>query len=78
MCVRASEEGLTCAANTTFWPQKTADILSYPQSQRTKQKKGSNAHLILLQEKKDPRSTPCNWKEPISGSCNWLLSLINP
>ena len=77
MNVRASEESLTCAANTTFWPQKTAYILSYPQSQRTKQKKGSNAHLILLQEKKDPRSTPWG-KEPISGSCNWLLSLINP
>ena len=21
----------------------------------------------LLQEKNDPRSTPCNWQEPISG-----------
>ena len=36
-CVREvyCEESLSCAANTTFWPQKTADILSYPQRERT-------------------------------------------
>ena len=30
MCIRASEESLTCATNTTFWSQKTVDILNYP------------------------------------------------
>ena len=57
MCLLASEESLSCAANTTFGPQKTADILNYPQRQRATQKR-NNAYLDLLEEKKDPRSTP--------------------
>ena len=73
MCIRASEESVSCAANTTFSPQKTADILSYPQRQRAKQKR-DNAYLHLLQGKEDRRSSPCNWQESISGSCNWLIS----
>ena len=73
MCIRAGEESLSCAANTSFWPQKTADILSHPQRQRAKQKR-NNAYLHLLQGKEDLRSSPCYWQEPISGSCNWLLS----
>ena len=58
VCIRASEESLSCAANTTFWPQKRPDILSYPQRQSATQKR-YNANLHLLQEKKDPRSYPC-------------------
>ena len=57
MCLLASEESLSCAANTTFRPQKTADILNYPQRQRATQNR-NNAYLDLLEEKKDPRSTP--------------------
>ena len=57
MCLLASEESLSCAANTSFGPQKTADILNYPQRQRATQKR-NNAYLDLLEEKKDPRSTP--------------------
>ena len=39
MCIRGSEESPSCAANTTLWPQKTADILSYPKDmQRANQK----------------------------------------
>ena len=56
MCLLASEESLFCAANTTFGPQKTADILNYPQRESTTQKR-NNAYLDLLEEKKDPRST---------------------
>ena len=29
MCITAIEESLCCAANITFLPQKTADILNY-------------------------------------------------
>ena len=29
MCIRAIKESLFCAANITFLPQKTADILNY-------------------------------------------------
>ena len=47
MCITAIEESLCCAANITFLPQKTADILNY-------------AHH-LLQAQVDPRSTLCNW-----------------
>ena len=65
MRLLASGESLCCAANTSFWPQKTADILNYPQRERATQKE-NNAYL---KEKKDPRSSPCNWQEPISGSC---------
>ena len=65
MCIRASEESLSYAANTTLWPQKkTADILSYPQRQRATQKR-NNAYLHFLQEKK---------RDPLLGSCYWLLS----
>ena len=71
-CIIASEESLSRAVNTTFWPQKTADILSYPQRQRTKQKK--EQCIPSPSRKKDPRSTPCYWQEPNSSSCNWLLS----
>ena len=67
MCIRASEESLSCAANAIFWPQKTADILSYPQQQRAIQNRRSNAYLHVLLEEKDPRSTP--WQEPIIGYC---------
>ena len=57
MCIRASEESLTSAANTTFWPQKTADILSYPQSQRTKEKKEA-MHTLFSFKKKRIRDPP--------------------
>ena len=41
-----SEESLSCAANTTFGLKD----------------KRNNVYLnYLLQEKKDPTSTPCNW-----------------
>ena len=50
MCMRVSAESLSCAANTTFWPQITADILSYPQRQRAVQKRNS-AYFHLLQGK---------------------------
>ena len=67
MCIRASEESLSCAANTIFWPQKTADTLSYSQRQRAIQNRRSNAYLNVLLEEKDPRYTP--WQEPIIGYC---------
>ena len=80
MCIRASEESRSCAANTTFWPQKkTADILSYPQRQRGTQK-GNNAYLYFLQEKK-ARSTPwlllLAFKQPIVQR-EFFRSLIRP
>ena len=37
MCIKASEESLSFAVNTTFWSQRLADILSNPQRQRAKQ-----------------------------------------
>ena len=45
----------------TFWPQKTADILSYRDRQRAKEK-----YLHLPLGKGDARSSPCNWQEPIT------------
>ena len=41
MYIRASVESLSCAANTTFWPQQTADILNYPQRKRATQKRNN-------------------------------------
>ena len=64
MCIRAGEESLSCAANTTFWQQKTADILT----------KEETMHTSISLKKKDLSSTPCNWQESISGSFNCLLS----
>ena len=37
-------EPLLCGEYTTFWPQKTADILNYPQRQRATQKR-NNAYV---------------------------------
>ena len=51
MCIRASEERVSCAANTTFSPQKTADILSYSQRQRPN-KKGTMHTFISFKEKR--------------------------
>ena len=47
MCITAIEESLCCAANITFLPQKTEDLLNYGHH--------------LLQAQVDPRSTLCNW-----------------
>ena len=57
MCVRASEESLTCAAHTTFWPQKTADILSYPQKTKDQTKKEA-MHTFISFKKKSIRDPP--------------------
>ena len=46
MCIKASEESLTCATNTTFWSQKTVDILNYPKDKGPNKKK-NNAFLHL-------------------------------
>ena len=76
MCLLPSEESLSCAMNTALWPQKTTYILNNPQRQKGHTKR-NNAYLNLLQEKKDLRSTPCNWRESISSSvsslCNKLM-----
>ena len=69
-----SEESLSCAMNTTFWPQKTTYILNNSQRQKGHTKR-NNAYLNLLQEKKDLRSTPCNWKESTSSSVSSLCRI---
>lgn len=37
----------SCAANITFWTQKTADILNYPQRQGATQKRAMHTFISL-------------------------------
>ena len=63
MCSLPSEESLSFAMNTTFWPQKTTYILNNPQRQKGHTKR-NNAYRNLLQEEKDLRSTPVIGRSP--------------
>ena len=57
MCIRAGEENLSFAANTTFSPQITTDILTCPQRQRAAQKK-EQCIPLCPSRKRNTRSTP--------------------
>ena len=52
MCLLRSEESLSCAANTTFCPQKTTDILNNPQRHKGHPKKGTLHTLISFKKKR--------------------------
>ena len=52
MCLLRSEESLSCAANTTFCPQKTTDILNNPQRHKGHTKKGTMHTLISFKKKR--------------------------
>ena len=52
MCLLRSEESLACAANTTFCPQKTTDILNNPQRHKGHTKKGTMQTLISFKKKR--------------------------
>ena len=58
----ASEECLSCSANTTFWRPKTADILNVSQRQRA-----------TMKEKRIR-----DWQEPVSGFCKKSASQAFP
>ena len=53
MCIRASEESLSCTPSITFLPQKTADMLK---DKELLKKKPNNPYLNLLQAQVDPSS----------------------
>ena len=74
MCIRASEESLSCAASITFLLQKTADILNYAQRQRATSKT-NNAYLHLLQAQVDVRSILCNRPLPSSKTLAFKMRL---
>ena len=50
MCIKASEESLTCATNTTFWSQKTVDILNYPKDKGPNKKGTMHSFISLIKE----------------------------
>ena len=52
MCLLRSEESLACAANTTFCPQKTTDILNNPQRHKGHTKKGTMQTLTSFKKKR--------------------------
>ena len=75
MCIRASKESLSWAANTILLATEENSWYFKLSSKTKGHQNRNNAYLYLLQEQnKDPRSTPCDWQEPIIGSRNWLLS----
>ena len=53
MCIRASEESLSCPPSITFLPQKTADMLK---DKELLKKKKNDPYLHLFQTQVDPSS----------------------
>jgi len=76
MCLRAREERLSCAGNTSFsGSQKTADIVNYTLKQRATQKKEQSFKHKRMRD--PPLVSGCwaaNWKSGISDPWNGLIN----
>ena len=77
MCIDwASEESLSCNENISFWPEKTAAILNYPQKLKGLLKKGTLIYIFISFNQKWIQNPPFVIA-PQKGISNPWNSLIN-
>ena len=67
---------LSCTVNIYYFlaTENSGYFKLFSKTNQGLNKKRTIHTFSSLKRKEDLRSTPCNWHELISGSCNWLLS----